>query len=907
MRFRGTTIRRKIVALLLIPLVSLTAIWAFAATMTVRAVLGRPDVARIVNDVAYPVNDAVRNLQMERRAALVSAADPGDSQARVAYDKQARDTDQSVAELRTKLASSKIRGDLDSRARDRLDTFLDTVRGLAPLRQRIDDRRVTRNGAYQSYNALIDPAYRLFAELIPLSDTTHDSQRRAVVGLNQAREELSRQDALLAAAITTGRISKEEMTSFTFAVAQERNYYADELPVLDQKVRAPYDTYWRSSGGSDLRRVQDAVIAAGAAAAPVTAARGSWPVVERDAFGDLTRMNNTSSAQFSHEARPVPRTLLLEAAVIGGLGLLAVIASLLVSVRVGRTLIRDLTGLRREAQEVSGTRLPRVMRRLAAGEQVDVGTEVPRLSYADDEIGQVGKALNTLQRAAVEAAVRQADMRKGVSDVFVNLARRSQVLLHRQLTLLDAMERRTEDAEELADLFRLDHMTTRMRRHAEGLVILSGAAPSRQWRKPVQLMDVVRAAVAEVEDYERIELRRLPRLAVAGAAVADLTHLLAELIENAAVFSPPHTTVRLHGEPVANGFVLEIDDRGLGLTPDALLEANLRLAETPEFELSDTDRLGLFVVSRLARRHGVRVSLRQSPYGGTTAVVLVPATLLTETGDDTAAVRLGAADAPGAGRPSHDTEHTFRQWGLDAMAGEAQREHMAHPDEPSAAPVAEPDFDPPVQLPRRRRSRSGTAPVLVSDHGRDVGPAADTPLGQPHGGEPLPGPAPVPASGPSGSQGSPDSPGSPGSSRSSSFEPFPGTEGAAPAGPVSQGPPSGDTGGLPRRVRQASLAPQLRTAPPPEPEPAGEPSGRDRSADEVRDRMAALQRGWQTGRRLADADPGYGPPPGAGPDDGPSRPWPPAAPPQSTAPPAHPAPPTPSTPAPRTTPEGNSR
>ena len=334
------------------------------------------------------------------------------------------------------------------------------------------------------------------------------------------------------------------------------------------------------------------------------------------------------------------------------------------SVRIGRGLIRDLTGLRREAQEVSGTRLPRVMRRLAAGEQVDIETEVPRLQYADDEIGQVGQALNTLQRAAVEAAVRQADMRKGVSDVFVNLARRSQVLLHRQLTLLDAMERRTEDADELADLFRLDHMTTRMRRHAEGLVILSGAAPSRQWRKPVQLMDVVRAAVAEVEDYERIEVRRLPRLAVAGAAVADLTHLLAELMENAAVFSPPHTAVRLHGERVANGFVLEIDDRGLGMTPDALLEANLRLAETPEFELSDTDRLGLFVVSRLAQRHGVRVSLRQSPYGGTTAVVLIPAEPAHR---DRRRHRLHPVGRPepAAGRRGDDAEHTFRQWGLD--------------------------------------------------------------------------------------------------------------------------------------------------------------------------------------------------------------------------------------------------
>ena len=271
------------------------------------------------------------------------------------------------------------------------------------------------------------------------------------------------------------------------------------------------------------------------------------------------------------------------------------------------------------------------MRRLAAGEEVDIETEAPRLEYPQDEAGQVGQAVNTLQRAAVEAAVKQAGMRRGVSEVFVNLARRNQVLLHRQLTLLDHMERRTEDSDELADLFRLDHLTTRMRRHAEGLVILSGAAPSRQWRKPVQLMDVVRAAVAEVEDYERIEVRRLPRLAVDGGAVADLTHLIAELLENATVFSPPHTAVQVLGERVTNGFTLEIHDRGLGMPSDTLVEANLRLSETPEFELSDTDRLGLFVVSRLAQRQDVRVSLQPSPYGGTTAVVLIPGAILTET------------------------------------------------------------------------------------------------------------------------------------------------------------------------------------------------------------------------------------------------------------------------------------
>jgi signal transduction histidine kinase len=898
MRFRGTTIRRKIVALLLIPLVSLAAIWAFAATITGRAVFGRPDIQRIADNVDYPTEDAVSGLQQERKVALIYIANSRDSEARISFSKQEQATDANVAKLRTRINSSHIRGDLDRASRAKLDTFLTTTEGLTSLRQRVDNQRISREDTYDAYNALIDPAFDLFANLNPINDVTLDSQRRAVVGLDRAREEVSRQDALMAAAISTGHMSRHELTAFTFSVGRERGYYNDNLTTLAAKDRDPYATYWQGTDGKTLRSAQDAVTAATTANAPVVAAHQSWPTVAGTAFDDLGKLNSTSLTDFNNKARPVPTTLLAEAAVAGGFGLLAVIASLFVSVRIGRGLIRDLTGLRREAQEVSGTRLPRVMRRLAAGEQVDIETEVPRLQYADDEVGQVGQALNTLQRAAVESAVRQADMRKGVSDVFVNLARRSQVLLHRQLTLLDAMERRTEGADELADLFRLDHMTTRMRRHAEGLVILSGAAPSRQWRKPVQLMDVVRAAVAEVEDYERIEVRRLPRLAVSGAAVADLTHLLAELVENAAVFSPPTTQVRLHGEPVANGFVLEIDDRGLGLTPDALLEANLRLAETPEFELSDTDRLGLFVVSRLAQRHGVRVSLRQSPYGGTTAVVLVPAHLLTETGDDTGSI-LVEPEPEREGSALGDTEHTFRQWGLDGVGGELHKEHAAHTDEPALLPDADPELDGPVPLPRRRR----TVPVLVSDRGRTVGGrAADGPTGPSRAREGRAGEGEHPAdTGPSQSA-TPARPATPEHSavpehpehpaqpdplptvqavpsaaepRSEPARPDP-SRTAPPAETTSAGAGAGTV--LPRRVRQASLAPQLRTdaAQSGSRRPDADTGGRDRSAEEVRDRMAALQRGWQRGRE-SDLEPE------AAPGDG--RP----------------------TPAPRTTPEGNGR
>ncbi|MDX2648049.1 nitrate- and nitrite sensing domain-containing protein [Streptomyces sp. PA03-1a] len=819
MRFRGTTIRRKIVALLLIPLVSLTAIWAFAATLTGRQVWGLFGVEQTVNALGYPVEDSIQALQQERRSAMLYLADPRRSDARGTLLARERETDKVIARLRGNAASGANRERLAPDALRRLDLVVREFGGLETLRDKVGKGTIGRNDAFAAYSGLFDPAYAFLDSLNPLNNVAIDKQGRALIQVTRAREAISQEDALMVAAIAAGRMSAAEMRSFTFAVAEQRAYYADNLHLLTADERALYDAYWAGPSGRALRAAEDAVISAGASGAPQAADRASWQTTATTALTDLDRLGVEAGDLHKKRAEPIGMRLVAIAAVAGGLGLIAVVASVFVSIRVGRSLIRDLSRLRKEAQEVSGARLPRVMRRLAAGEEVDVETEAPRLDYPDDEVGQVGKAVNTLQRAAVEAAVRQSEMRRGVSEVFVNLARRSQVLLHRQLTLLDAMERRTEDPQELADLFRLDHMTTRMRRHAEGLVILSGAVPSRQWRKPVQLMDVVRAAVAEVEDYERVDVRRLPRLAVTGHGVADLTHLIAELIENATVFSPPHTSVQVHGESVANGFVLEIDDRGLGLTPDAMLEANLRLAETPEFELSDTDRLGLFVVSRLAQRQGVRVSLRQSPYGGTTAVVFVPASLLTESGEDqpdkpldetldgprdetaVAAVVEARApaepDEPRVAPMSAATEHSFRQWGLVPEPDDEPREHRPHVPETVGTPAltAAPDAvpaDAPTVLPRRRRT-----PVLVAENGRPVG------------------------------------------------------EAPRPADPAPQEEPAG--AGLPRRVRQASLAPQLRSDSTTQTRSAAtggadDDGGHERSPEEVRDRMASLQRGWLRGR-----------------------------------------------------------
>ncbi|MEW2630658.1 nitrate- and nitrite sensing domain-containing protein [Streptomyces sp. NPDC048389] len=905
MRFRGKSIRRKIVALLLVPLVSLTALWGFATVLTGREANQLLAAASVAEQVGKPVVDSVGVIQEERRQTLVYLADRRAADALPALRSRREATDQALADIRENARKSSVRSDMTPQSRDRLTTLMDAFDGIGVLRRSVDTNTITRPQVLEFFNRIIDPSHSFLLSLHPLEDVELERQGRALVGLSRAREMLAREDALIASSLTARKVSAKEIRALSDHAAHRRIHYETTFELLPAKDRERFEEYWGSPETAPLREAEERLIAGGPADGLPASEAERWQQAATPVLDNLDREAAEARDRYQDRVEPAAYGVFVKAGVAGVLGFLALLVSVVVSVRIGRDLVRDLSRLRREAHEVSGVRLPSVMRRLAAGEHVDVETEAPRLEYDKDEIGQAGQALNTLQRAAVEAAVRQADMRRGVSEVFVNLARRNQVLLHRQLSLLDTMERRTEDTEELADLFRLDHLTTRMRRHAEGLVILSGAAPSRQWRKPIQLMDVVRAAVAEVEDYERIEVRRLPRIGVGGPAVADLTHLIAELLENATVFSPPHTGVQVLGERVANGFTLEIHDRGLGMAADALLEANLRLAETPEFELSDTDRLGLFVVSRLAQRQNVRVSLQQSPYGGTTAVVFIPAALLTEAPETQGAgFRLDRKSQSAAGRrdgrqaaPSQrhtgltgaalldgpvELEAPVEALGLDerdrsllgddrSLTGDPDR--LADPDDgdseqggifrsrrrdrrgdgprPQQAPAQprERRAAGPVPLPRRR------PPTLVADHGRRVDergtngrshPAAEP--GRPVEPAPFTRPpltaAPTPLAAERRDRSASRPPAGP---VPVPHFPDPGTR---PVGRPADGPAPPLLDELPRRIRQASLVPQLRTTPEPaQPSAADAGRGPERDAEEVRDRMASMQRGWQRGRR----------------------------------------------------------
>ncbi|HEY6296296.1 MAG TPA: ATP-binding protein, partial [Streptosporangiaceae bacterium] len=585
------------------------------------------------------------------------------------------------------------------------------------------------------------------------TDVPAAAQSLGIIATAQAREGVSEEDALLAGALTAHRMSLAARGAFNQAAAQRQVDLGYAESVLNQANLAAFNAPLDQSPADQQRLVViEQALATGTPIARLGITPAAWQALTSTMLDEYFTGGVRAADALLVVDHQEAHAAWVKVAVVSGAGLLGLLVTILVTTLVGRGIIRRLRGLERSALALAENQLPDVISRLRRGDDVDVAAEAPPLRVGRDEIGRVGQAFHLVRQTAIGAAVDEARLRRGINDVFRSLARRSQSLLHRQLALLDQMERRATDPEALDDLFRLDHLTTRMRRHAEGLVILAGGPPGRAWSSPVRMVDVMRGAIAEVEDYARVAVATRSQAALAGSAVADVIHLLAELIENATTLSPPYTSVRVSGDTVASGFAIEVEDRGLGISPQRLAELNERLASPPEFNPSDSEQLGLFVVSQLAKRHGIQVTLRASPYGGTAAVVLIPEHLVV-------------------------TEEAFRA----GLPGEPAAIAMAppangHPQAPGAGLSGPSAFD--VFAPLRRPAGTSETPA----------PAGDAaPAGYP-GTAASPGaggvPSPTEPAGFPGTRGVP-SPTQPAPFRGTGGGPFPGTGGVPfPAGPA---------------------------------------------------------------------------------------------------------------------------
>ncbi|MEU8344086.1 nitrate- and nitrite sensing domain-containing protein [Spirillospora sp. NPDC048832] len=848
-----------------VSVVSLGVLWAFAASIALGEGLNLRHVKTVQDHYGYPSGALGSALQAERRLSVVYLGSRAEGD-RAAMESGRLVTDRQADLFRRLAESEQVQGVAPADARRIAGKILGELDGLAERRRAIDAGRMDRARAFADYTTLLGDVGALQGSLATLDNSEVAKDARNEASLARAREVLAQEDALLAGALAAGRMTPAEHAQFVKLVGTQRALYlyaADEL-------RAPDRTYYQRVAGMPeyerLRALEDRFVATPRRVQRSGEAGVLWKTT---ADSNLTRLRGLElavSAGAEKRAEPIADGIITRVVLAGALGLVAVVASLVLAVWVARSVIRELARLRREAIDLADVRLPGVIRRLRRGEEVDVAAEAPPLAFGTREIDQVGEAFNAARRTAIQGAVEEATLRRNVSEVFVNLARRSQTLLHRQLKLLDSMERRIETPDDLEDLFRVDHLATRMRRHAEGLIILSGQAPGRGWRSPVAIVDVARAAASEVEDYTRVNVAPMSRAAIVGPAVADVIHLLAELIENATVFSPPHTTVQVHGQAVSHGFTLEVEDRGLSMDEPSLAAANERLATAAEFDLSDSAQLGLFVVGRLARRHGIKVTLRTSPYGGMTAIVLLPESLVVPDEGDTAPgtpalttrraedalVPVGSVVGGRAREPRHEPG------GGSVLRLPAGR----HAAAPAPAPAPE---EPPG-------TRTGPLPVFGEPAPSSTSsgawgivppqpsPPAPSPWGDPpSASQPEPEPRPEPAAGQAGPE-----PGGPEQAEPEQAGPEEPSASAAPPGrpgiprsprEVRRRPADGSGGGgrppLPRRVRQENMASQLREDPTvTSPRPAA-PRRPIRSPEELRSMMSSIQQGTRRGRAEA--------------------------------------------------------
>jgi len=908
MGLRHRSIRLRVGVLITVPVLCLLVLYGFVVSITLGNAVSQEHATTLRNDIANPVANFQAKVAAERGSALLSLADPTDTAVGSEFGVQENATQRALVALKAAVDSPGVASLAAAPERAAIKQLLSASKQLTSFIQgSIADDSITMRAALADYDAIIDAGYPVIDEALDqLSSVPVATQALDVTNLDRASQAASAEWDLLAGDIAQHKFPNADRLTFAALASQRQSLINSATPELAPQYRAMLDSMVSPAASSNMSALETAVIDTpwhrGAPPPQLAGAKTTFLGYSKALGNELVQIGDVLQNKDQHNTNIVITELVLAA----GLGLLAVIASVALSLLIGRGLIRQLRELRESALSLAHEKLPSVISRLRAGGQVDQAEYAPSEVSTSNEIEQVQNAFGVVQQTAVQAAVDEARLRRGISDVFRNLAGRSQSLLHRQLSLLDGMERRATEPEELEDLFRIDHLTTRMRRHAEGLIILSGEAPARGWRQPVPLVDVLRAAVAEVEDYTRIRVLCRTSAAVAGHAVADVIHLIAELAENATVFSPPNTPVRIQGDIVGRGFAVEIEDRGLGISAARLEEINANLANPPQFDLSGSDRLGLFIAGQLAQRHDIKITLRPSVYGGTTAIALIPTALVV---DDQSAERDPALSAvrdavledgfagrhaalaqspvgsgngvaltgpPASGRPGN---------GLygNGSPGNELRSGSAGGDELAETELASRGLSGPIWASDARNALDSGIPALASSEADTSLAGLDGPWGTGRAGAEadgseyfargfsLSGRMTPPADADADIDGSSERP-----------VLAPVSDDAKPVISQADSVVSKDEVaklGLPVRIRQASLAPQLRNSPPAAgaggPAPAGAVAGSGTpetgsvppvasgaaspeppTPEAARNTVSALQRGWQLGRSEgAAADP----------------------------------------------------
>jgi Nitrate and nitrite sensing/HAMP domain len=799
---KNLQIRSKLVAILVLPLLALAVLASNQAVSRISTRLEADRLARITQFGAVSLTDVVDALQRERAVTNWYVASGhrrnfGTMIAdRVLVNEAAHALEASVRQVDLRQYSPRLRADLAS-ARRQLAALI----ASGGERARLETASATVSDVSQVYDPLIAKLLDAIGGVGDGDSTSRPLTRNlaAFVALARAKEASSQAQSLVLGVLTKGSFGTDQYHQLAALDGRMDAWLEQFRAAATPRQRNLYD---QTVSGRDIERVnriEQQLLGARGSAVPAGLTPQQWffptsaraDLLHQFELGlkdDVLAAATASRADAQRQATIVTVTMALVLGLGVGLSLLQ-----------ARSMARPLVVLERAALKVADEQLPGVVERLQeAGEDVDLeavtrAAAAPVPIRSRDEIGRLAEAFNAVHRVAVQVAVEQAALRRSIGDIFLNLARRSQVLVDRQLELIDQLEQEADD-DSLEQLFKLDHLATRMRRNAENLIVLSGGAVAgHRLTQPARLVDVVRGAMSEVEDYQRVELLPIDEVAVAGHAVADVVHLLAELIENATSFSPPGTQVQIAGQQAAGGYVLEIEDRGLGMSDEELLEANERLANPPAIDFAVARVLGLYVVGRLAQRHGIRVQLRHSWYGGVTALALLPSSLVTGPRSDWRPDRAETARALSAPELAEDLP------ARDLPVSEQVVSGWFESGNPGGA-----------HLPLRRHApQSGPQPALPVP----PGPLVTEP--------PAPQPQPV---------------------ELERLEQPPREQQQAP-------PPAG----LPRRVPRGNLAPGIS-----EHWPSTPPAGPSRSPEQIRAMLSTYRSGLERGRRMAAGSGGNG-------------------------------------------------
>jgi len=550
-------------------------------------------------------------------------------------------TDQTASVVRGEL--NQINGSFSAQTQQEATTAKTAVENLTFLRSAATTKDLPALVVVQKYATIIPQLLGLIHVTGQgASDATLGQAIRVLGLVSRMKEEASQQRAILTEGLQVGQLSPNELTALNSALSQQQS----NLASFNTAASIAQRQVWNNSVASSFvfeanaEEIQAMTIEAqtNSLTTDNTGVDSWYGAMSNEIDAQMGSVEHTLSSQISARAASLHKSALTAAIAVGAAVLLVLALSLFLTVVIGRSMVRPLRRLRAGALEVAGVRLPEMVRRMSEADGGGSFEVAPIDVDSSDEIGEVARAFDQVHREALRLAANEAALRGNVNAMFVNLSRRSQSLVERQIRLIDDLEQGEQDPERLSNLFQMDHLATRMRRNSENLLVLAGHEVSRRWNQPVALVDVLRAAVSEIEQYERVSMNVQPGISSRGQAVNDVVHLVAELVENATSFSSAETPVTVSGHLLnSGGVLLDISDQGVGMGAEEMAHANWRLDNPPVVDVAVSRRMGLFVVARLAARHGIRVRLRPATTGGLTALVWLPDETVTHEGNGTPA------------------------------------------------------------------------------------------------------------------------------------------------------------------------------------------------------------------------------------------------------------------------------